>query len=486
MTVRLVGAGCGGPLWITLEGRRFLERADHVVCDSLIHPDLLQLAPSHCMFHFVGKRGDRPNPPQEEINGLLVRLGRAGGDVVRLKGGDPFVFGRGGEEAMALEEAGIPWTYTPGITAALGGLARAGIPPTHRGVADSVTLATGRSGGADGPDPDLWRPLGGVRGTKVVYMGASSWDRVAELLREGGMPEDAPCSVVTWGGWGRSVRRNFALGQDPGALQSPSVIAVGGTAATTLSPARGPLAGMQVAVVRPFPESWTTARTLEELGADAYSLPLLRCEEIRRDGEADTLASADWIVLTSPRGAPLLPRATDLRRIRARIAVIGPGTEASLLRIGLRADAVATPATSEGLARLLAGVVAERERVVFFRNEAGSPLPGNAVRERGAEVVNLDAYRMIPSLPPGWESVADSWSQRAPDAVVFGSAALADAWASLGLPFPPDAVPVAWGEPCGRTVSRLFGRKASVMEEPSTEGLVGILVSIAAHMEEIR
>ena len=109
-----------------------------------------------------------------------------------------FVFGRGGEEAIALGDAGISWTYTPGITAALGGLASAGIPPTHRGVADSVTLATGRKGGAGGADPDLWRPLGAIGGTKAVYMGASSWRQVASLLRGGGMPDDAPCAAVTW------------------------------------------------------------------------------------------------------------------------------------------------------------------------------------------------------------------------------------------------------------------------------------------------
>ncbi len=486
MTVHLVGAGCGGPLWLTLEAKRLLERADHIVHDSLIHPDLLQLAPPKCAFHFVGKRGNRPSSGQEAINGLLVRLGREGGEVVRLKGGDPFVFGRGGEEALSLGEAGIPWTYVPGITAALGGLARAGIPPTHRGVADSVTLATGHKGCEDGADPDLWRPLGAIGGTKVVYMGASSWRQVASLLREGGMADDAPCAAVTWGGWGKASRRDFVLGEDPGVLRSPSVAAAGGPAGMRLEGARGALADLQVAVVRPFPESWTTARTLEEHGADAYSLPLLRLEEIRRDGDGETLASADWIILTSPRGAACLPRATDLRRIRARIAVIGEGTRDSLLRIGIRADEVADPATSEALARLLSRVVTRGERVVFFRNEAGSPLPCDAARERGADVVDLSAYSMTPSLPPGSESLRDLWADRPPDAVAFGSAAFADAWVTLGLDFPPGAVPVAWGETCGRAVERLFGRKTSVMDEPSTDGLLRTLLRIARNKEDIR
>ncbi|MDD3391172.1 MAG: SAM-dependent methyltransferase, partial [Synergistaceae bacterium] len=117
MTVHLVGAGCAGPLWMTLEGKRLLERADAVVYDSLIHPDLLQLAPPGCEFFAAGKRKGMQGMKQHEINALLVRLGKTGGRIVRLKGGDPFIFGRGGEEAQALESEGIPWTYTPGITA---------------------------------------------------------------------------------------------------------------------------------------------------------------------------------------------------------------------------------------------------------------------------------------------------------------------------------------------------------------------------------
>jgi len=204
MTVHLVGAGCGGPLWLVLRARELLQEAAHVVYDSLIHPDLLQLAPEGCEFHPVGKRKGRPSHNQGDVNELLVRLGRSGDNVVRLKGGDPFVFGRGGEEAIALSEAGIPWTYTPGITAAIGGLGAAGIPPTHRGVADSITLVTGHSAGGESPNAELWRSIGSLGGTKAVYMGASSWGELHPLLRQGGMRPDEPCAAVVWGGWGRS------------------------------------------------------------------------------------------------------------------------------------------------------------------------------------------------------------------------------------------------------------------------------------------
>ena len=287
MTVHLVGAGCAGPLWITLEGKRLLERADAVVYDSLIHPDLLQLAPSGCEFFAAGKRKGRQGMKQHEINALLVRLGKTGGRTVRLKGGDPFIFGRGGEEAQALESEGIPWTYTPGITAAIGGLGRAGIPPTHRGLADSFTLATGHTEGDGTPRNETWQGLAAATGgtTLAVYMGASSWGTLSSLLVENGMSPETPCAAVTRGGWGCSGTQRFSLGNGPSTFQSPSILAAGGTAGLELSPRFGPIAGLQAGIVRPAPESWETARLLDELGADGYSLPLLAPEELPFQGE---------------------------------------------------------------------------------------------------------------------------------------------------------------------------------------------------------
>jgi uroporphyrinogen III methyltransferase/synthase len=477
MTVHLVGAGCGGPLWLTLRGRELIEQAGHIVHDSLIHPDLLQLASPECAFHPVGKRKGRPSPKQEEINGLLVELGATGKNVVRLKGGDPFVFGRGGEEALALEKAGIPWTFTPGITAALGGLGCAGIPPTHRGCADSVTLVTGHCADGEEPDEEFWRTLGSLRGTKAVYMGASSMKKLLPLLLEGGLPPETRCAAVTWGGWGRAFATSFFPAEPPD-IPSPSILAIGGTADLRLLPERGPLSGLQVGLVRPAPESWSTARALECLGADAYSLPVLKLEEIRAPGEEEKIATADWLVLTSPRGASLLLDRVDPRRISGRIAAIGEGTASALAVFGIRADAVASPSTSEALAALLTERVRPAERVVFFRNEAGSPLPEKAVLARGATLENISAYRMVPALPPGWDSYETLWDECGLDALVFGSAALAAAWSEYAPP-PGAAVRlVAWGETCGKTVERLFGQKPLVMKSADFQGLVSALAEV--------
>lgn len=478
MTVHLVGAGCAGPLWITLEGMELLRRADAVVYDSLIHPDLLQLAPRTCEFHAAGKLKGRASLKQPEINTLLTELGKAKKTVVRLKGGDPFVFGRGGEEALALEKAGIPWTYTPGITTAIGGLGRAGIPPTHRGLADSLTLATGHSEQNGAPRETLWKAVAEGGGTLAVYMGASSWGGLARSLEANGMAPETPCAAVTRGGWGCASTVRFSLSGSPSVLPSPSVVTAGGTAGLVLSPDRGPLAGLKVAVVRPAPESWDTARFLENLGADGFSLPLLAEEELPFSGEDDLLARADWIVVTSPRGAALLSRRTDLRTLRGNIASIGPGTTAALASMGLRADGEARPSTSEALASLLSGRVQPGELVVFFRNEAGSPLPGDAVRARGAEVVNIPAYRMVPCLPPGWESYESLWEETGLDAVIFGSAALVRAWSTTGLSLPEGAVPVGWGTPCAGAAEQVLGRKALVMAEPTLESLAALLAEL--------
>lgn len=478
MTVHLVGAGCAGPLWITLEASRLLESADAVVYDSLIHPDLLQLAPPGCEFFPAGKRKGRESHGQAEINRLLVELGQIKRTVVRLKGGDPFIFGRGGEEALALEREGVPWSYTPGITA-IGGLGRAGIPPTHRRIADSLTLVTGHSAEGEAPRDALWQALAAMDGTRAVYMGASSWEGLAKRLVRYGMDPESGCAAVSRAGWGCASRVNFKLGDPVPPIKSPALIAVGGTASMELSPAPGPLTGLRAAVVRPFPESWDTARFLEGLGADGFSLPLLRTEELPFEGEEAFLAEADWVILTSPRGAGLLAQRMDLRRIRGRVASIGPGTTAALARIGIRADREARPSTSEALAALLSEEIGKGELAVFFRNEAGSPLPEEAVRRAGGRAANIPAYRMNPSPPPGMERYEELWEETGLDAVIFGSAALVRIWSDLGLRLPRGAVPVAWGEVCARTVREILGCSPLVLPEPTPEGLRTVLCRLA-------
>ena len=479
MTVHLVGAGCGTPALLTLGARDLLACADHVVYDRLIHPDLLQLCPERCRFHAVGKQRGDHYLPQEKINSLLVRLGRMGGVTVRLKGGDPFLFGRGGEEALALEEASIPWKALPGLSAALAGGA-AGLSATHRGLARSLTLATGHAGEM-ALDRSFWSALASAPGTVALYMGVSLFPDIASLLEKEGLPSQTPAAAVTWAGWGRARKRSGTLADlseaaRRGDLQSPSILYIGPAAELPLHPIPGPLQGMQVACCRPAPESWETARHLESFGADAYSLPLLALKRRHEPEAADRIASADWIVLTSPRSPALMSEAAgDLRRIRARFAVIGQGTARALKETGLVADTIATPETSEGLAQLLTETISPGERVLFFRNERGSSLPVEAARLRGAAIDELAAYRMVASPLPGEELYREHWSEAPLDAVLFGSAALAEAWRERFGPLPSGCRAVAWGPHCGLAVRELFGLTPLIMERPDGDSLLETL-----------
>lgn len=484
MPVILAGAGCGSPRLLTAAARQSLESADYVVYDRLIHPDLLQLAPAACEFHLAGKRGGDHVLPQEEINRLLVKLGSGGGNVVRLKGGDPFVFGRGGEEAQALEAAGISWTAIPGVTAALGGALMAGLPITHRSVASAATLATGRHACGTGSD-EFWRGLASVAGTVALYMGALDFGNIASRLITQGKDPETPVAVVVWGGWGRARRINgtlAALGEMYSeGLPSPAIAYIGPVADIELTPEQGPLSGITAAICRPYPECWATGRALEELGADCYGLPLLALSPLEPPDLASArgkIADADWLVLTSPRGPRELMRVMpDLRAIRGKIAAIGSGTERALREIGLVPEAVGD-GSSSGLAQILNDLVKVGERVVFARNEQGSHLAVRAAKERGARTGVVPTYRMTPRSVPGIEVMREQWAACGLDAAVFGSAAMVHAWAEHKPGEPRELI--AWGSACAEAVREVFGREAVIMRTPDLPGLIETLRELRA------
>jgi uroporphyrin-III C-methyltransferase len=241
MTVSLVGAGPGHPGLFTLRGAELLGRADVVVYDRLIAHELLELAPPGAELIDVGKNPGESSR-QSDINALLVEHGRAGREVVRLKGGDPFVFGRGGEEAEALRKAGVAYEVVPGITSAFAAPAAAGIPVTHRTLSTSVTVVTGRVGDASAADTVDWQALGNAGGTLVILMGVSERADIAARLIAGGRLPDTPAAVVHWGtATGQEVVRTTLDGLASVALPAPSVIVVGPVAALELgSTAEGP------------------------------------------------------------------------------------------------------------------------------------------------------------------------------------------------------------------------------------------------------
>ncbi|MDR1472578.1 MAG: uroporphyrinogen-III C-methyltransferase [Synergistaceae bacterium] len=483
MSVYLVGAGCGSPGLITLAAASAIASARHIVYDRLIHPDLLQLAPGACEFHLAGKRESDHTLSQDEINALLAELGRSGETVVRLKGGDPFIFGRGGEEAEFLERNGIPWRAVPGVTSAVGGALCAGLPATHRNAASSLTLATGhrRFDAATGEEERFWRGIAAAEGTVALYMGTSNFAGAADRLVSHGMSPDTPVSVIQWGGWGRSARIDGTLGSvgrlaRGGGLPNPSIIYIGEVSRINLSPEPGRLAGMQIQICRPYPKCWEVGRALEAMGADCYGVPLLALEPMRLDREArSALESADWLVITSPRGASELREAVeDLRRVSARVVAIGNGTSEALRSIGIVPDHVAGGSSDE-LAKKLTGLVSPGERVLFARNERGSSVAADAARAAGAEVSSFSTYRMVPSRVPGLEVMREQWESCGVDAVVFGSSALVEEYARvIGSP-PEGSSVIAWGTACADAAEANFGRRAVKMLTPDMDGLIHAL-----------
>lgn len=239
--VYLVGAGCGGADWITLRGARVLQRCGVVVYDALTAPALLALAPAQAQRIPVGKRAGQPSARQEEINALLVRLARQGKTVVRLKGGDPFVFGRGGEEIEALRAAGVPFEEVPGISSAIAIPAQAGIPVTHRRVSRSFTVVTGRTADGPGQLPEDLDTLAALHGTVIFLMGLAALPRLAQRLLDAGKPPDIPAAVVSGGSAPcpacvRGTLADIAEKAAAAGVEPPAVIVIGDVAALELAP----------------------------------------------------------------------------------------------------------------------------------------------------------------------------------------------------------------------------------------------------------
>ena len=230
--VWLVGAGPGDPGLLTLLAHHALGEADHVVHDALVDEGVLALARPGAELIHAGKRGGRPSPSQPDISGRLVALARAGGKVLRLKGGDPFVFGRGGEEALALVRAGVPFRVTPGITAGIGGLAYAGVPATHRDTNHAIAFVTGRMAGGASPDGVDWRALASGAKAIVIYMALRHLADIADELMAGGLAASTPVAIVSRATTRRQRVLETVLGvaaadARTSGVEAPAIVAVG-------------------------------------------------------------------------------------------------------------------------------------------------------------------------------------------------------------------------------------------------------------------
>ena len=357
MTVYLVGAGPGDPGLLTVRGAEVLARADVVVYDRLSVSALLDLAPAEAERISVAKSAGRAVMPQDDINALLVERGLAGQEVVRLKGGDPFVFARGGEEAASLRAAGVPYEVVPGITSAIAAPAYAGIPVTLRHSSTSFTVVTGHEDPDKGGELD-WDAVARLGGTIVILMGVGRLPKIVARLLEGGLAPDTPAAAVRWGTRPEqhTVRATLATIADQD-LQAPSVIVIGAVAATDLDWFESrPLFGKRVVVTRPAHQASALTSPLRAAGAEPVVVPTIEITEPDDDGAAlrATVADLDdvaWVVLTSANGASrfcdALRDGRDLAGVK--LAAIGPGTADELARHNLVADLVPERFIAESL-----------------------------------------------------------------------------------------------------------------------------------------
>jgi uroporphyrinogen III methyltransferase/synthase len=480
MTVYLVGAGPGDPGLLTVRGAELLRRADVVVHDRLSAGELLDLAPPHAERIDVGKAPGHARVPQEGINALLVEHGRTGRTVVRLKGGDPTVFARGGEEALALAEAGIPFEIVPGITSAIAVPAYAGIPVTQRFSSTSFTVVTGHEDPSIGADGSVdWDAVARVGGTIVILMGVGRIRAITDRLLAAGRPPDTPAAAVIWGTrpQQRTVRATLATLADQD-LESPATIVIGSVAGLDLAWfERRPLFGRTVVVTRARAQSSSLLARLRELGADAVEVPAIRIDD-PADGGAALRASAghlgayDWVVLTSPNGARrLLDACRDARSFgTARVAVIGPGTADALRAGNVEADLVPERFVAEGLLDVFPDGPG---RVLIARAaEARDVLP-EGLRERGWEVDVVEAYRTVPGRPSEAELAAVAEA----DVVTFTSSSTVRSFLAVCDVVPPV---VACIGPITAETAREHGLHVDVEADVHTIG--GLLDALVAHL----
>jgi uroporphyrinogen III methyltransferase/synthase len=398
----LVGAGPGDPGLLTVRAVEVLGAADLVLHDKLIPPAALDLVRDGAEIVDVGKIGGGAQVPQDETTRLLVEHVRAGRQVVRLKGGDPFVFGRGGEEALALREAGLDFEVVPGITAGIAAPAYAGVPVTQRGMASAVAFVTGHEDPAKLETQIDWPALAAFPGTLVFYMGVRQLPRIAGQLVAGGRSPQEPAAVVEQGTLPsqRTVLATLATIADAAAeahVRPPSITVVGPVAALHAEldwlPTARPLAGVSVAVTRARAQAGTLAARLRALGADVVETPAIRIEPLA--AEVPDIAAYDLLCVTSPNGAQLLlERVRDARALAGPVvAAIGPGTARALREGGVEPDVVPERAIAEALADALRDTLVRRALVVGAQ-ESRDTLPA-ALRDRGATVDEVALYRTV-------------------------------------------------------------------------------------------
>lgn len=479
MTVYLVGAGPGDAGLLTVRGAELLSRADVVVHDRLSQPALLRLAPPNAQVLDVGKSPGAP-VAQQSINAVLVELGRSGRTVVRLKGGDPFVFGRGGEEALALREAGVAYEVVPGVSAAVAAPAYAGVPLTHRGLSASFTVVTGHSS-RSGRAVD-WGAVAKGADTIVILMGVSHRKMIAEELIRGGRSPETPVVVASWATRSRQVVHRCSLAElGIAPAEPPATIVVGEVAGLGLEwLTGGPLLGQRVVVTRPLAQARELSIPLESLGAEVVELPTVELASPSDGGRAlqraaRNLGDFEWVVLTSANGVERLwEHLRDARAFGgAHVAAIGPGTASALAKRGVVADLVPESYVAEGLLAAFPPPSGSR-RVLLPRAAGARDVLQVGLEEMGWVPEVVEAYRSV--VPQADEAVVTV--AREADWVTFTAGSTVAGFSELVGSFSGRVAAIG---PVTADAVRALGMRVDVeAAEHTIPGLVSALVSVAS------
>ncbi|MGB8343031.1 MAG: uroporphyrinogen-III C-methyltransferase [Chthoniobacterales bacterium] len=450
----LVGAGPGDLGLVTLRAKELIGQAEVLVYDYLCNPEMLRWAPETAEIIYAGKKAGAHTLKQDEINALLIEKAREGKQVVRLKGGDPFLFGRGGEEAQALAAASVPFEVVPGVTSAIAAPAYAGIPVTHRGLTSHVTFFTGHEDPEKAEGSINFAALAQLGGTQVMLMGVERIAAIAQQMMAHGVRRDLPVALVRWGTTGRQETVRGTLGniaQQVAAknFSSPAVAIFGEVVSLgeELAWHEGrPLSGRRIVVTRTRKQAGALSEQLRQLGAEVIELPTIRIEppsDLRAFAELVQDAHAyDWIVFTSLNGVSaffemfyrLYDDARDLGG--ARIAAIGPATAQRVRDFHLKVDLQPAEFVAEAVVREFKkqGDI-ENLRILIARAEEARDLLPKELGALGAIVDVAFAYRTVAETTDRTEARSRLVAEGA-DMITFTSSSTVENFLALGLPWP--------------------------------------------------
>lgn len=489
----LAGAGPGDLGLVTLKTRECVEQADVIVYDYLCNAEILKWAPTRAEIIYAGKKHGEQTMSQEQINALLVEKTKAGKCVVRLKGGDPFLFGRGGEEAEALADAGLDFEIVPGVSSALAAPACAGIPVTHREHASQLTIFTGHEDPSKPESRVDYKAIASQPGTKVMLMGVTQIEKITRALMDSGADPEMPVALVRWATTGRQrtiTGRLSTIAQVVAEtdFKPPAVAIFGGVVGIREKLnwfEKRPLFGRRIVVTRTRKQAGALSSGLRRLGADVLELPVIRIEPPKDLLEFGRLVQDahcyDWIVFTSPNGVEAFFEMfykiyDDAREIGgARIAAIGPATARRVKDFHLKVDLQPEESIAEGIVREFQkhGSV-ENEKILLASAEVTRDVLAPALTRMGAIVDEAFAYRTVPEAEDAGGSMARFKAEGA-DMITFTSSSTAENFMALKLPLPAGLKTASIGPATSKTM-RDLGLRVDV--EARTHDIPGLMKAV--------